>query len=262
MFHCLTIASQTIPVQAGLKGLLLWAQMNIRDVKSLQQCSQNGSVSCYTVGLNSRVASRDSLESDLETCHLQGIDCGFDSWPSWDSDSSKGDFTQVSNLYSDLDIFDSCSWSTPEGTLPFWHRASPPSTVFEAQVLNSHHASSRPWILDRSFDIPQSSMSLNRGESTRRYELPLKIPRPRQLVGMRSCECTFSWALLTTLLPRSASLTCAWGAEVLPSLRMIVKSEAIREQKKRRRFFFHHLANFTTRDLEDVVQSSLECSRP
>ena len=212
--------------------------------------------------MNSRVASRDSLESDLETCHLQGIDCGFDSWPSWDSDSSKGDFTQVSNLYSDLDIFDSCSWSTPEGTLPFWHRASPPSTVFEAQVLNSHHASSRPWILDRSFDIPQSSMSLNRGEATRRYELPLKIPRPRQLVGMRSCECTFSWALLTTLLPRSASLTCAWGAEVLPSLRMIVKSEAIREQKKRRRFFFHHLANFTTRDLEDVVQSSLECSRP
>ena len=259
MFHCFSTASQMIPAQTGLKGILLWAQMNIRDVKSLQQCIDCDTVSCHVVGLSSRAASWDSLEADLETCHLQGIDSGFDSWPSWCGGSCEDEFVRASSLFSDLDVLDSCSWSTPEGTLPFWHRASLTSTIFETQILNSYHASSRPWVLDCSFSIPPSSLSLNRAEATKRYELPLQVPRPRQLAGMRSCDSLSTWVFITTLLSRSASSTCAWGTEILPALRRIVKSEAIREQKKRRRFFFHHLAHFTAHDLEDVAQSSLGC---
>lgn len=261
LYAMLLSASQSLPVQSGLKGLLLWAQMHLRDTTSLQQLCHERVVSCQVVGLSNSVASCDNLEADLETCHLQGIDCGFDSWSSWDGCTHVTEFTNVASLYSDLDVFDSCSWSTPEGTLPFWHRASPPSTIFEAQVLNSHSASLKPWILDRSFNIPDSSLSLNRAGLSRPFELPLQVPRPRQLSGMRISENTPSWISLTTLLPRNASSTCAWGTEVLPALRSIIKSETIREQKKRRRFFFHHLTHFTAHDIADVAQSSLRCDR-
>ena len=254
-------ASQSLPVQSGLKGLLLWAQMHLRDATTLQQPCHERIVSCEVVGLSNSFASCDNLEADLETCHLQGIDCGFDSWSSWDGCTHVTEFTNVASLFSDLDVFDSCSWSTPEGTLPFWHRASPPSTIFEAQILNSHPASLKPWTLDRSFKIPDSSLSLNRAGLSRRFELPLQVPRPRQLSGMRISENTPSWISLTTLLPRDASSTCAWGTEVLPALRSIIKSETIRKQKKRRRFFFHHLTHFTAHDIADVAQSSLRCDR-
>ena len=94
IYKCFSTVSQMIPTQVGLKGLLFWAQMNMRDTKSLQKHLNNHTVSRSVIGVSNNAASQDSLEADLETCHLQGIDCGFDSWPSWNSIACEYQFTR------------------------------------------------------------------------------------------------------------------------------------------------------------------------